>query len=739
MRDARETLNYLSNKVKQLACEIKELQDSGSIGIEVDPVFVASSAFDITTEDVTFIQSKDYGSLNNLPDLSLKADLVGGIVPASQLPSYVDDVLEFDTLIDFPTVGEEGKIYITKDTNSIYRWSGTIYVDITQENDTLASVTSRGNETIYSMKSFSDIEGATLSVTSTIDDSQKVSFKSDNVFSGYDIQLPDWSGTATMMIEENMSIYVQGETGQVGVFVGNRNIRSFSGLLYDFINNRLAVGTTSPTTALDVTTFRARNLPIGDATYTKLAVAKSDGTFGLIDKPIFQNIPTDFFISGNVNGSNLTYKTDSYRQVDLAVLAPTAGFISNINEIIRIGNDFFIVINYGINTNQNLIALRDCYIENNIFKSTSVEFVDTTFFGASDAIHSLAYNDTDGMLYVASRKYSIPFPTGAVKIVKIDPGSLKVIGSLTFPNNVIYQNSTTDIKIFNNKLYITAGAGANFRVVELSTNLQDYSEIYSGTSDITLTHIANTAFEIYNGKMYLTCYDATAGVDLNTNIRVVELDLITRSIRTSNKIILTSTVGASIQAHWLTVYNDKILATVLSNGVTFYYTALVRIDIKSLTKDDELVLDMPVTDDNSILDGYLYLNGESFTSVQPDYPKDNAKLLRVNPMNFADLTTEIAVFNAGKGSYGSLNYNAKSVIQLNDIRNSFFEAKEFFDSFSGTIITLANTPKTNSIVNVIEGGIILREGATRDYTISGTTITFTSTRTNVDVEINYTY
>lgn len=55
-----------------------------------------------------------------------------GKVPSSQLPSYVDDVLEFATLADFPATGETGKIYVTKDTNKTYRWSGSDYVEISQ-------------------------------------------------------------------------------------------------------------------------------------------------------------------------------------------------------------------------------------------------------------------------------------------------------------------------------------------------------------------------------------------------------------------------------------------------------------------------------------------------------------------------------------------------------------------------------------------------------------------------------
>ena len=54
-----------------------------------------------------------------------------GLVPASQLPSYVDDVLEYANLAGFPATGETGKIYVAIDTNKTYRWSGTTYIYIT--------------------------------------------------------------------------------------------------------------------------------------------------------------------------------------------------------------------------------------------------------------------------------------------------------------------------------------------------------------------------------------------------------------------------------------------------------------------------------------------------------------------------------------------------------------------------------------------------------------------------------
>jgi hypothetical protein len=61
--------------------------------------------------------------------LLVKADLVSGKVPASQLPSYVDDILEYANTAAFPVTGESGKIYLDLSTSpaSQYRWTGTIY------------------------------------------------------------------------------------------------------------------------------------------------------------------------------------------------------------------------------------------------------------------------------------------------------------------------------------------------------------------------------------------------------------------------------------------------------------------------------------------------------------------------------------------------------------------------------------------------------------------------------------
>lgn len=92
-----------------------------------------------------------YNDLANTPDLSLKADLVAGKVPANQLPSFVDDVLEFANLAAFPATGESGKQYVAinaataADPSKIYRWSGTVYTEISPSPGSTSDVPEGSN------------------------------------------------------------------------------------------------------------------------------------------------------------------------------------------------------------------------------------------------------------------------------------------------------------------------------------------------------------------------------------------------------------------------------------------------------------------------------------------------------------------------------------------------------------------------------------------------------------------
>lgn len=65
------------------------------------------------------------GAANGVAELD-----ANGKVLTSQLPSFVDDVIEAENFAVLPNEGETGKIYVTLDDNKTYRWSGSAYVEI---------------------------------------------------------------------------------------------------------------------------------------------------------------------------------------------------------------------------------------------------------------------------------------------------------------------------------------------------------------------------------------------------------------------------------------------------------------------------------------------------------------------------------------------------------------------------------------------------------------------------------
>ena len=84
---------------------------------------VPTNQISLTASDVGAIASTGNGVLTTL-------NAASGTISASVLPSYVDDVLNFANLAAFPVAGETSKIYVTEDNNKTYRWSGSVYVEI---------------------------------------------------------------------------------------------------------------------------------------------------------------------------------------------------------------------------------------------------------------------------------------------------------------------------------------------------------------------------------------------------------------------------------------------------------------------------------------------------------------------------------------------------------------------------------------------------------------------------------
>lgn len=84
-----------------------------------------TSDITLNASDVGAIATSLKGAANGVAELDS-----AGKVPTAQLPSYVDDVLEYSAFASFPTTGETGKIYVDTATNKTYRWGGSAYAEI---------------------------------------------------------------------------------------------------------------------------------------------------------------------------------------------------------------------------------------------------------------------------------------------------------------------------------------------------------------------------------------------------------------------------------------------------------------------------------------------------------------------------------------------------------------------------------------------------------------------------------
>lgn len=90
------------------------------------PLAFTPAAHQHAVSDVTGLQT----ALDGKQAAGSYATLVGGTVPSSQLPGFVDDIQEYTNLAAFPATGEVGKLFVARDTNKVYRWSGSTYVEI---------------------------------------------------------------------------------------------------------------------------------------------------------------------------------------------------------------------------------------------------------------------------------------------------------------------------------------------------------------------------------------------------------------------------------------------------------------------------------------------------------------------------------------------------------------------------------------------------------------------------------
>lgn len=143
IEDLKEADSNLSDRIDNLDDKIdKEIADREAEIDRIENKFdgVTDKLEDALQKEIEDRKAGDTTITNSLNAFISTKGQPGGLaeldstgkVPAAQLPSYVDDVLEYSTKAQFPQTGETGKIYVAKDTNLTYRWTGTQYLEISQ-------------------------------------------------------------------------------------------------------------------------------------------------------------------------------------------------------------------------------------------------------------------------------------------------------------------------------------------------------------------------------------------------------------------------------------------------------------------------------------------------------------------------------------------------------------------------------------------------------------------------------
>lgn len=161
-----------------------------------------------------------------------------GLVPSSQLPSYVDDVLEFANQGAFPKSGETGKIYVAQDTNLTYRWSGSQYIEISKslalgETSSTAYAGDKGKANRDALNSapttvvtnFGDVTPTATNITIAFTNSNKAS--ETNQYSSGD------GGTITIptATTENAGLMSATDKSKLDNFLGTGDIESLGDLI----------------------------------------------------------------------------------------------------------------------------------------------------------------------------------------------------------------------------------------------------------------------------------------------------------------------------------------------------------------------------------------------------------------------------------------------------------------------------------------------------------------------------
>ena len=260
-----------------------------------------------------------------------------GKVPSTQLPSYVDDVIEVANYASLPVTGETGKIYITLDNNKIYRWSGSVYVEIASNNAIWGSITG-------TLSNQTDLQNALNAKVPYTGATANVNLGEYELKTGQLTLDTTPTGTATVGTTRWNDTIGSSETTLKG---GNVILKNGVDLVARVVNK------VSPNTTLTKAAYPA--VRVSGAQGQRLAVAyaqanndnNSADTIGLVTETIATNQEGFIITVGQLEGINTTgsLQGETWADGDVLYLSPTtAGALTNIKPTGATGH--IVVIGY---------------------------------------------------------------------------------------------------------------------------------------------------------------------------------------------------------------------------------------------------------------------------------------------------------------------------------------------------------------------------------------------------------
>jgi len=247
----------------------------------------------VTTALAGKVDTSSVGTANGVAGLDNT-----GRVPSSQLPSYVDDVLEYASLSAFPETGEGGKIYIALDTNKTYRWSGSAYVEI---SESLALGETQG--TAYEGnkgKANADAIDTLETAVEAIPDQIETVVKDTVGWVGKNLSVPytySTGGSEFLLTYDNNKVTVNGTLTSVDVSQPISSVARNNGYVFDLPAGTYTISLT------------------GDTANLEPQIVKSDGSV-LEGTTIILDTPTTIFVRVMVKKGNTFNNQICYIQLE---------------------------------------------------------------------------------------------------------------------------------------------------------------------------------------------------------------------------------------------------------------------------------------------------------------------------------------------------------------------------------------------------------------------------------------